>query len=471
MIARRKSDRPPPARRHGETDVRSLASPQAAGSREAPRERLAQALVATRRRSVDLARPLSAEDQVVQSMPDASPTKWHLAHTSWFFETFILVPFHRNYRVFDEAYGYLFNSYYEAVGARHPRPERGLLTRPGAGEVNAYRRHVDAAMSAFMNTAEAATWAKAEALVALGIAHEEQHQELMLTDILSVFARNPLRPAYRAADDERPQDAGRGKASDGDAAGDDGSFLTFPGGLYEIGHADGDGDAFAFDNEGPRHKVYLEPFRLAARPVSNGAWMAFIEDGGYRRPELWLADGWAVVQAEGWASPLYWERDGDGRWAQMSLRGLAALDACAPVCHVGLYEADAFARWAGMRLPSEAEWEVAASTLDPSGNTLGAGRLRPCADDRNDTGAPSPVLRQMFGDVWEWTASSYAPYPGFRPAAGAVGEYNGKFMCNQMVLRGGSCATPDGHVRPTYRNFFYPHQRWQFSGVRLAQDV
>jgi ergothioneine biosynthesis protein EgtB len=429
----------------------SLTVAQPAPSDDAAAETLRDGFHRVRANSVSLAAPLSAEDQTVQSMPDASPTKWHLAHTTWFFETFILRQYRPGYRVFSDAYGFLFNSYYEALGARHPRPERGLLTRPCADEVAAYRAFVDAAMGALLAGADTGLWREITPLVALGIAHEEQHQELLLTDILSVFARNPLRPAYR------PE---TGSALSAAPAARD--WVAFPGGVCEIGHG---GQGFAFDNEGPRHRVYLEPFALASRPVSAGEWLAFMADDGYRRPDLWLADGWAVVQAEGWQAPCYWERTDGGRWAEMSLRGLLPIEESAPVCHVSYYEADAYARWAGKRLPREAEWEVAAAASEPAGNTVGTGELRP----RPAPGGPG--LLQLFGDVWEWTASPYAAYPRFRPASGAVGEYNGKFMCNQMVLRGGSCATPDGHLRASYRNFFYPHQRWQFSGVRLACDA
>ncbi|QCO01152.1 ergothioneine biosynthesis protein EgtB [Azospirillum argentinense] len=402
--------------------------------------------------SAELAVGLSPEDQVVQSMPDASPVKWHLAHTTWFFETFLLSPNLPGYRPFDPAFGYLFNSYYEAVGARHPRPRRGLVTRPGVAEVAAYRDHVDAAMLTLLERGDAERLAP---LVTLGLAHEEQHQELILMDLLHLFSCNPVAPAYRPY---RP--ALRGPAHEG-------RWIAVDGGIVAVGHA---GEGFAFDNEGPRHEVLLRPFRLFSRAVTNGEWLAFVEDGGYRNPALWLSDGWATVNAEGWVAPAYWRRGEDGGWREFTLLGEHPLDEDAPVCHVGFYEADAFARWAGKRLPTEAEWETAAGkTLDSgipaTGNTLGSGLLRPVA------AAADEGFAQMFGDVWEWTASAYSGYPGFRPAVGAVGEYNGKFMANQYVLRGGCCATPDGHARATYRNFFYPHQRWMFSGVRLAEDA
>jgi ergothioneine biosynthesis protein EgtB len=417
---------------------------------------LLDALRRTRATSEALAAPLSAEDQAVQSMPDASPTKWHLAHTTWFFETFLLTPFLPGWRTYDEGWGFLFNSYYEAVGPRHPRPQRGLLTRPSVAEITRWRAAVDGGMADLL----AASGDRAEdatALTRLGINHEQQHQELLLTDILHAFSCNPLRPAYRPV-----------AAPTGAREPEPLRWLTFPGGLREIGHA---GDGFAFDNESPRHTVLLRPFRLADRPVTNAEWIEFVADAGYRRPELWLSDGWATVQAEGWRTPLYWEPDEAGGWRSMTLAGLQPLDPSAPVCHVSLYEADAFARWAGKRLPTEAEWEFAVSGLPVEGNMLAVtapadGPLRPCPSAGGSGG-----LRQMFGDVWEWTQSAYAPYPGFRAAAGAVGEYNGKFMCNQLVLRGGSCVTPQGHVRPTYRNFFYPQQRWQFTGLRLAEDI
>jgi ergothioneine biosynthesis protein EgtB len=360
----------------------------------------------------------------VQSMPDVSPTKWHRAHTAWFFETFLLTPNVAGYEPFDESYGYLFNSYYEAVGPRHARVERGLLSRPGAAEVGEYRAHVDAAMSALLRTDLSAELC---ALIELGLHHEQQHQELLLMDIKHVLSVNPLRPVY--AEVERP-------AYDATPVG----WIAHEGGLVETGAVD---TTFAFDNERPRHQVWLEPFALADRLVTAGEWLAFIDDGGYARPELWLSDGWATVQAEGWDSPLYWH-DGPG-WHVFGLAGSKPLDPDAPVRHVSYYEADAFARWSGARLPIEAEWEVGASQ-DPS-------------------------VGQLFGETWQWTASDYAGYPGFRPAGGAVGEYNGKFMVNQRVLRGSSRLTPPGHGRLTYRNFFPPSARWVMSGVRLARST
>ncbi len=398
-----------------------------------------------------LAAPLSEEDQVVQSMEDASPTKWHRAHVTWFFETLILIPHARGYEPFRDQFIFLFNSYYETVGARHPRPERGLLTRPSAAEIADYRRHVDGAMAAFIAGADNATWDVAGPLVVLGLNHEQQHQELILMDILHAFSRNATHPAYQAY---RASPARAAPAL---------SWFGYDGGVCEIGHAGAD---FAFDNEGPRHKVFAAPFRLASRLVTNAEWKAFMADGGYRRPELWLSDGWTAVQQEGWDAPLYWLRV-DGTWLAMSLSGLQQINDQAPVCHVSLYEADAYARWAGKRLPCEAEWEIAAQFLPVEGNFQDDGLLRSAPA----TGATADAPEQLFGDVWEWTQSFYGPYPGFKPVAGAVGEYNGKFMSSQMVLRGGACVTPPGHTRATYRNFFYPHMRWQFSGVRLADDA
>ncbi|GAB4529504.1 MAG: ergothioneine biosynthesis protein EgtB [Amphiplicatus sp.] len=406
-----------------------------------------------RENTMALAAPLSAEDQQVQSMPDASPTKWHLAHTSWFFETFVLSPHAAGYAPFHPDYGYLFNSYYEAVGARHPRPERGLLTRPALADIHRYRAHADGAMARFIESAPDALWREVAPLVELGLHHEEQHQELILMDVKHLFSMNPLKPAYRPY---APHEA-RSAAPMG--------WESFEGGLYEIGH---DGTGFAFDNEGPRHKVWLEPFQLADRLVTNAEYCAFIEDGGYERPELWLADGWAAARAEGWTAPLYWRRAEEG-WRVFALAGEQPMNSVEPVSHVSYYEADAYARWAGRRLAREAEWEVAAARLPEgaraAGNFRERGALHPLP------ARPEPGLRQMFGDLWEWTQSPYAPYPGFKPAAGAVGEYNGKFMSGQMALRGGAAVTPAAHIRATYRNFFPPGARWAFSGIRLADDA
>ncbi len=415
-------------------------------------ESLIERLRAVRRLTESLAEPLGAEDQAIQSMDDASPTKWHRAHVTWFFETLVLAPHLAGYRVFDADYAYLFNSYYEALGPRHPRPQRGMLSRPTAAEVAAYRRHVDDGLGRLLDGADAQTLRTVEPLLRLGLNHEQQHQELLLTDILHLLSLNPLDPVYRETPEEPPA------AEPGPPA-----WIDFDGGLHEIGHA---GGGFAFDNEGPRHEVMLRPFRLASRPVSNGDWKAFIDDGGYLNPDPWLSDGWAAVNAEGWRAPAYW-RDEGGTWSVMTLGGRRPIEDAAPVAHVSYYEADAYARWAHKRLPVEAEWEVAAEGLPVAGNMLADGLLRPSPISGENGDTPS----RMFGDVWEWTASAYAPYPGFRPFDGAPGEYNGKFMCNQMVLRGGSCVTAPGHVRATYRNFFYPHQRWQFGGLRLAEDA
>jgi ergothioneine biosynthesis protein EgtB len=412
-------------------------------------EEACQRYVTVRGVSMGLARPLSAEDCALQSMPDASPVKWHLAHTTWFFETFVLAEHLPGYRPFDPAYRVLFNSYYDALGEKHPRPERGMLSRPALGEVFVYRRHVDEAMQALLAREPAP---EVTALVELGLHHEQQHQELILTDVKHLLSRNPLRPAYQR---QWPLTPIRAREPE---------WLAFPGGLREIGHA---GVGFAFDNELPRHRVWLEPFRIASHPVTHGEFIRFIDDGGYARPELWLSAGWDAVTARGWRAPGYWKQR-DGGWHTFTLHGEVPVDPHTPICHVSFYEADAFARWAGARLPTEAEWEVAAAEAPVAGNFLESGALHPLALRE---ALSHGTLAQAFGDVWEWTRSDYAPYPGFRAAPGAVGEYNGKFMCNQYVLRGGSCATPASHVRASYRNFFPADARWQFSGLRLARDA
>ena len=402
-----------------------------------------------RSQSQALASSLSDADATVQSMEDASPAKWHLAHTTWFFETFVLVPSAQDYAVFHPAYNFLFNSYYEAVGERHARPQRGMLTRPTLDEICAYRAHVDAAMARLF---DGGLDDDLRPLIELGLHHEQQHQELLLTDILHMFAQNPLRPAFRA-----PQPLA--VPSHRSAALD---WFSYEGGVVEIGAG---GDGFAFDCEGPRHSVFLRPFELASRAVTNGEWLSFMKAGGYDEPSYWLSDGLAVARARGWCAPLYWFEK-DGAWWSMTLRGPQPVDLEAPVAHVSFYEADAFARYAGARLPSEAEWEVAARDQPVEGNFSVHGYLRP-RPQNSGTDAPCG----LYGDVWEWTHSAYSAYPGFAPAEGAVGEYNGKFMSGQMVLRGGSCATPAGHMRPSYRNFFHPDKRWQFSGLRLARDL
>ncbi|WP_411339916.1 ergothioneine biosynthesis protein EgtB [Sphingopyxis sp. J-6] len=414
---------------------------------------LTSRFAATRRLSLDLVGTLSDADASAQSMPDASPAKWHLAHTTWFFETFVLRDHLPGYRLFDARYPYLFNSYYEAEGPRHARPQRGLLTRPSLDEICVWRAHVDAAVQSALPALPLA----AQRLVTLGIHHEQQHQELLLTDVKHLFAQNPLGPAVWEKDAIANEVAQISAAS-----ADAGPMRWIKGaeGVVQIGHA---GEVFAFDCELPQFSALLTPHALASRPVSNGEWQQFIDDGGYHTPSLWLSDGWAWVQGEDIDAPAYWD---GGR--QFTLSGWQDIDPAAPVTHISFYEADAFATWAGARLPTEIEWEAAAAALDPaSGQQLdAAGPVHPVAAGDGDTD-----LQQMFGSVWEWTGSAYRPYPGFRAAPGAVGEYNGKFMSGQFVLRGGSCATPRGHCRASYRNFFYPHQRWQFTGVRLAKDL
>ena len=425
-----------------------------------------EAYEAVRLATLGLVKPLSEADCTVQSMPDASPVKWHLAHTSWFFETFVLTPYLAGYQAFDPAYKVLFNSYYHAVGERHPRAERGLITRPGLQEVLAYRAHVDAAMGRLLSIE--ALPQDVAALVELGCHHEQQHQELMLTDVKHLLSQNPLKPAYQK---HWPLTAIQARAS---------SWVDVAEGLYEIGHAaEQSGGAFGFDNESPRHRVWLDAFQIASQPVTHGDFMAFMDDGGYQRSDLWLSAGWDAVMAGGWQAPLYWEKNwggsADGRWTVFTLHGQVTVEPHAPVCHVSFYEAEAYARWAGARLPTEADWEVTAREMfktsaitGVSGNFLESGVLHPLALRE---AVPVNTLAQAFGDVWEWTRSDYAPYPHFQVAAGAVGEYNGKFMSGQYVLRGGSCATPASHIRATYRNFFAPQTRWQFSGLRLARDV
>lgn len=385
---------------------------------------LAERYRAVRARTEQLAAPLTAEDQCVQSMPDASPVKWHRAHTTWFFEQFVLTPYLSGYVPCDPAFAFLFNSYYEAAGPRHPRPARGLVTRPGAEAVGAYRRHVDDAMTRLLAEREP----EIAGLLELGLQHEQQHQELLLTDMMHAFAQSPLVPAVIPGWREPAVASGPAQ------------FIALPGGIVPLGH---DGEGFAFDNEAPRHDTLLRPYRLADRLVRNRDWLAFMADGGYRTPALWMSDGWATVSAQGWDAPLHW-RGEDGGWQQAGPGGLLPLDPDAPVRHISWYEADAYARWANARLPTEAEMEAAAGHAG---------------------------LHERTGYAWQWTVSAYLPYPGFRAAEGAIGEYNGKFMINQMVLRGRSCATATGHDRLTYRNFFPPHARWQFSGFRLAEDL
>jgi ergothioneine biosynthesis protein EgtB len=402
---------------------------------------------ATRSMTESLASPLTAEDQTVQSMPDVSPTKWHRAHTTWFFETFLLIPGLADYRPFHPEYGYLFNSYYEGVGARYPRHDRGQLSRPGIAEIADYRVHVDEGMARLL---EDPGRGPRMDLVELGIQHEQQHQELLLMDIKHVLSRNPLLPAYDAVRLPRPGAPGET------------TWTQHPEGTYQVGHS---GPGFCFDNELPCHREYLAPFAIADQPVTCGAWLEFMADGGYHRPELWLSDGWATVQAEGWEHPLYWVgSETDGSFSEFTLGGPTPVNPAQPVCHVSYYEADAFARWAGLRLPTEVEWEVAAAGRPLVGQFLDHTKLHPTPVD-----AP-PAGWSPFGNIWQWTSSAYSPYPGFAPAPGAVGEYNGKFMVNQYVLRGGSCVTPPDHVRASYRNFFPPSARWAFTGLRMARN-
>ena len=396
-----------------------------------------------------LCEPLVAEDYVIQSMPDVSPTKWHLAHTSWFFETFLLKPHFADYRAFHADFEFLFNSYYNSVGERHCRPKRGLVSRPTVDETYQYRAYVDRHMEQLIETARGEKWQVLQPLLTLGLHHEQQHQELMQTDIKHVFTENPLRPVYRERKAVSSQETPL-------------HWIQFEGGLQEIGFEEGE---FCFDNETPRHKVFAQPFALASRLATNGDYMKFMRAGGYQKPEFWLSMGWATVQENKWQAPFYWEEK-EGEWWHMTLAGMRRVEENEPVCHLSYFEADAFARWSEARLPTEAEWEIAAQNLPLEGNFAEDGNYHPIGLQSEKMG-----LQQMFGDVWEWTQSSYAPYPGYAPPPGALGEYNGKFMCNQYVLRGGSCATPRSHIRRTYRNFFPPDACWQFTGVRLARDV
>jgi ergothioneine biosynthesis protein EgtB len=413
------------------------------------RQSILDAYHRTRDFTTALVRPLSPEDMTVQSMADASPAKWHLAHTTWFFETFILKAFDPAYRPLDAAYEYLFNSYYNGVGPQFHRPSRGVLSRPTTDEIVAYRAYVDRAIADFAATCGSSSWEKARPLIELGINHEQQHQELILTDLKHALSFNPLYPAVYA--DKAPP------ATDAAAL----RWIEIEGGVHEVGWR---GNDFAFDNEGPAHEVLLRAFKLASRPVTNAEFIAFIEDGGYAEARHWLSDGWATVTREGWAHPIYWHKR-DGCWHEYTFSGLKPVDPAAPVTHVSYYEATAYAEWAGKRLPTEFEWEVAAQGKALDGHFAESFDFQPRA------GRSVDGLTQMFGDVWEWTQSAYAPYPGFRPDPGTVGEYNGKFMVSQLVLRGGSCATPASHIRATYRNFFPPAARWQFSGIRLAEDA
>ena len=415
-----------------------------------PPESLVSRYACVRRDTEALCQPLAIEDYGLQAMADASPPKWHLAHTTWFFETFLLKPFLQGYREYHPHYATLFNSYYQAFGPQHPRAERHLLSRPTVAEVFDYRRHVDEAMQTLLNNPAHTNKVEIAQRTELGCHHEQQHQELILTDTKYNLSVNPLRPAYRA---DLPQASAPAYTET--------SGIEYPGGMHEIGHS---GAGFTFDNETPRHRVYLKPFTLAPALVTNGAYLEFIAAGGYRNPEYWLADGWRMIQERGWQAPLYWEQRDDGWW-HYTLSGMRKLSPEEPVCHVSYYEADAYARWAGKRLPREEEWEVVASLLPVTGNLRDSGYLHPVPP-----AADSSLPAQMYGDVWEWTQSPYTPYPGYRPPEGAIGEYNGKFMVNQMVLRGGSCVTPADHIRATYRNFFYPPDRWQFTGIRLAED-
>ena len=419
------------------------------------RAHLADAYRSARILTLKLCQPLSSEDMVVQVEPFASPTKWHLAHTTWFFETFALKPYERRFAWHDEAFPFLFNSYYHTLGRMHARNRRGLITRPTLEETLVYRHEIDDRMMSLIHTGDDATLIELQPIIELGLNHEQQHQELMLTDIKLLLAANPMDVAYRQGNGSpTPNAQGPGPLA----------WIPFEGGVVEIGH-DTESHEFAYDNEGPRHRRFLEPFELADRLVTNGEFREFIEAGGYTRPQHWLDDGWSRVSADQWSHPLYWRQRGS-EWQEYTLSGWKTLDAAAPACHISFFEADAFARWSGARLPTEAEWEHAAECVSVVGNFLESDRLHPLP---SATGGEGAALRQMFGDAWQWTRSAHEPYPGYAPPEGAIGEYNGKFMNNCYVLRGGSCVTSRSHVRRTYRNFFEPGARWQFTGFRLAR--
>ncbi|AQU79499.1 MULTISPECIES: ergothioneine biosynthesis protein EgtB [Planococcus] len=402
--------------------------------------------------TMKLIEPLETEDFIIQSHEDVSPAKWHIAHTTWFFERMILKEFKSDYEEFNPAFDFLFNSYYNTIGPYQPRHQRGVLSRPTVNQVIEYRNYVDQQVTNLLAESASETKEEIEALIYMGLQHEQQHQELILMDIKYNFFVNPLFPTYTETE-KRPVSKQQ-----------ESQFVEFEGGLVEIGH---DGNGFAFDNESPRHKVWLEPFKLATKPVTNGEFLEFINSGGYEKPEYWLSDGWSIVKEHNWKAPLYWLKDKQQHWQIFTLAGIQDLELDEPVSHISFYEADAFSRWKGKRLPTEAEWEYASQSVAIHGNTLDEGVYHPVASSSD---SQSELLSRMFGDVWEWTASAYSPYPGSKPLEGALGEYNAKFMCNQMILRGGSCATPLKHIRETYRNFFPPEKRWQFSGFRLAQD-
>ena len=415
------------------------------------RDRLSEGYKKVRTLSHKLSKPLSTEDFVVQSMPDVSPTKWHLAHTSWFFEAFVLSDINPKYKSLHPQYNFLFNSYYVQVGERHSRPKRGLISRPTVEEVFDYRSYVDKSMNSLFRNLNEKKFSKIAPVIEIGLHHEQQHQELIVTDIKHVLSENPLNPVYK----KLKKSAGKTKESKF-------TWHEFEGGLYEIGN---NGNEFGYDNEFPRHKTLIEPFSISSRLVTNGEYLEFINDSAYSKPELWLSDGWNVVSTNDWQAPLYWQKI-NGKWFNFTLHGLSEVRMNEPVCHVSFYEAEAYARWAGARLPSEFEWEKASENLKVRGNFVDNGNFHPVPLQNGDG-----KLNQMYGDVWEWTRSPYSPYPGYEAAPGALGEYNGKFMCNQIVLRGGSCATSKSHIRNSYRNFFPPDARWQFMGIRLAKDA